>query len=342
MDDNVVNPDGEQHLRRRSLLAAAGVLGLTGGAVAVTRGAPAEAAAGVTKKVTIYAEALPGGQFGYGLTRGGATIPGPVLEMYEGDTLEITLVNTTTQRLSIHPHGVDYSTESDGAPFNNSFNAPGETRTYVWRSHEMTAAAGRRFMPGSAGYWHYHDHAMGTDHGTAGLIKGLYGALIVRRRGDILPDKQVTVVFNDLLINNKAAPDTPMFEASLGQRVEWIAIGHGNFFHTFHLHAHRWADNRTGMLEGPSDPSQVIDNKDLNPGSSFGFQVLAGEAVGPGAWMYHCHVQSHSDTGMAGIFLVRNADGTMPPGAQEAIDRFQGHQHTAAAAKTHQHGGTGS
>ncbi|TDO42153.1 multicopper oxidase [Paractinoplanes brasiliensis] len=352
-DDNVVRParrwswgrreaGGEavtaetpERLRRRSLLAAAGVLGLTGGAVTVattTRSQPASAAEGVTKRITIYAVALPGNQFGYGLTPETASIPGPVLEMYEGDTLEITLVNTTNQRLSIHPHGVDYSTESDGAPFNNSFNAPGETRKYVWRSHEMTAAAGRRFTPGSAGYWHYHDHAMGTDHGTAGLIKGLYGALVVRRRGDILPDKQFTVVFNDMQINNKAAPNTPMFEANLGQRVEWIAIGHGNFFHTFHLHAHRWADNRTGYLEGPSDPSPVVDNKDLNPGNSFGFQVVAGEAVGPGAWMYHCHVQSHSDTGMAGIFLVRNADGTMPPGAQEAIDRFNGHQHTAAAA----------
>ncbi|MBL7258078.1 multicopper oxidase domain-containing protein [Paractinoplanes lichenicola] len=337
-----------QQLRRRSLLAAAGVLGVTGGAVAVattTRSEPAQAAEGVTKRITIYAVALPGNQFGYGLTPDTATIPGPILEMYEGDTLEITLVNTTNQRLSIHPHGVDYSTESDGAPFNASFNAPGETRKYTWRSHEMTATTGRRFLPGSAGYWHYHDHAMGTDHGTAGLIKGLYGALIVRRRGDILPDKQFTVVFNDMQINNKVAPNTPMFEANLGQRVEWVAIGHGNFFHTFHLHAHRWADNRTGYLEGPSDPTHVVDNKDLNPGNSFGFQVIAGEAVGPGAWMYHCHVQSHSDTGMAGIFLVRNADGTMPPGAQEAIDRFNGHQHAAAAkasAQTHVHEGTGS
>ena len=239
MDDNV-DIEGRQHLRRRSLLAAAGALGLTGGTVALTRSQPARAAAGITKKITIYAEVLPGGLVGYGLTRGGATVPGPVLEMYEGDTLEITLVNTTTQRLSIHPHGVDYSTDSDGSPLHNSFNNPGETRTYVWRSHEMTAAAGRRFMPGSAGYWHYHDHAMGTDHGTGGVAKGLYGALIVRRRGDILPDKQFTVVFHDMTINNKMAPNTPMFEANLGERVEWLAIGHGNLFHTFHLHAHRW------------------------------------------------------------------------------------------------------
>ncbi len=53
--------------------------------------------------------------------------------------------------------------------------------------------------------------------------------------------------------------------------------------------------------------------------------MIAGDGVGPGAWMYHCHVQSHSETGMNGVFLVRNADGSMPEGAQEAIDRYRQH-----------------
>lgn len=320
-------------MSRRSVLAT-GALGATlpvAAAGSVLAGGPAPArAAGTVRRVTVHAEALPDGLYGYGLEPGAATVPGPVLEMYEGDTLEVTLVNSTDRRLSIHPHGVDYSTGSDGSPLNASFNGPGETRTYVWRSREMTPAAGRRFMPGSAGYWHYHDHAMGTDHGTGGLARGLYGGLIVRRRGDLLPERQFTVVFNDMMINNRVAPDVPMFEANLGQRVEWIAIGHGGTFHTFHLHAHRWADNRTGMLEGPNDPSPVIDTKDLNPGGSFGFQVLAGDGVGPGVWMYHCHVQFHSDGGMVGLFLVRNADGSMPAGAQEAIDRY--HRHATGAA----------
>jgi FtsP/CotA-like multicopper oxidase with cupredoxin domain len=325
----------DKPVSRRTILAgtAAGIAV----PAAVTVGAtPApmitRTAAGVTRRITMYAEPLPGGLFGYGLAPGQATIPGPLLEMWEGDTLEIDLVNNTGQRMSIHPHGVDYDVASDGSPLNDSYNDPGETRRYVWRSREMFVTSGRRFMPGSAGYWHYHDHAMGTDHGTGGILLGLYGGLIVRRRGDILPDKQFTVVFNDMTINNKVAPNTPMFEANLGERVEFVCIGHGGLPHTFHLHAHRWADNRTGMLEGLSDPSHVIDNKNLDPGSSFGFQVLAGEGVGPGVWMYHCHVQFHSDGGMVGLFLVRNPDGSMPAGAQEAIDRFHGHHHT------HSHG----
>ncbi|MGC7093632.1 multicopper oxidase domain-containing protein [Amycolatopsis lurida] len=321
-------------LSRRSMLATAAAGVLIPGMVAGAAAPHAAAAAGVTRKLTIYAEPLPGGQFGYGLEPGKASIPGPLLEIYEGDTLEIELVNNTDQRLSIHPHGVNYDTNSDGSPLNNSFNKPGETRTYIWRTRTQYKAANGFWMPGSAGYWQYHDHAMGTDHGTVGLQKGLYGGLIVRKRGDLLPSRQYTVVFNDMLINNKVAPDTPMFEANQGERVEWICIGHGIFPHTFHLHAHRWADTRTGMLNGENDHANVIDNKNLDPGASFGFQVIAGEGVGPGAWMYHCHVQNHSDMGMAGIFLVRNPDGSMPAGAQEAIDRFRNHDHSGHTAES--------
>jgi manganese oxidase len=293
------------------------------GASAATAVPPARSAE--TKRVTMYAEELPNDQVGYGLAPGMASVPGPVLEMWEGQTLEITLVNNTTQRLSIHPHGVDYSVDSDGSPLNDSFNEPGQTRTYTWRSRTPFRSAGGAWMPGSTGYWHYHDHAMGGSHGTEGIRRGLYGALVVRRRGDLLPDRQYTVVFNDMTINNLVAPETPLLEARLGERVEFICIGHGNMFHTFHLHAHRWVDNRTGMLEGPNDHSPSVDNKDLNPGSSFGFQVIAGEGVGPGAWMYHCHVQYHSEQGMSGIFLVRNEDGSVPAHAQAALERFHGH-----------------
>lgn len=319
---------------RRSMLAgaAAGVVapvtatvlgGGTASAAPRDRGKPGD---GQLRRVTVYAEELPSGLYGYGLQPGKATVPGPVLEIWEGDTLEIELVNNTDRRLSIHPHGVNYETTSDGSPLNDSFNEPGETRTYVWSTRAPSEGPGGFWLPGSAGYWHYHDHALGGEHGTEGIAKGLYGALVVRREGDLLPDRQFTVVFNDMTINNKVAPHVPVFEANLGERVEFIAIGHGNNFHTFHLHAHRWAENRTGYLQGPDDPSRVIDTRDLNPGDSFGFQVIAGDGVGPGAWMYHCHVQFHSDGGMAGVFLVRNADGSMPEGAQEALDRY--HQHS--------------
>ncbi|QNS08547.1 multicopper oxidase domain-containing protein [Streptomyces xanthii] len=271
-------------------------------------------AGGEVRRIKMYAEKLADGQLGYGFEKGKASIPGPLIELNEGDTLHIEFENLTDTDASLHVHGMDYEISSDGTRMNRSHVEPGGTRTYTWRTH----APGRRkdgtWRAGTAGYWHYHDHVVGTDHGTGGIRKGLYGPVIVRRKGDVLPDpgKTFAIVFNDMTINNKAAHEAPTFEATVGDRVEIVMITHGEYYHTFHLHGHRWADNRTGTLTGPDDPTQVLDNKICGPADSFGFQFIAGEGVGAGAWMYHCHVQSHSDMGMAGLFLVRKADGSIP------------------------------
>ncbi|AXG83006.1 multicopper oxidase domain-containing protein [Streptomyces paludis] len=269
-------------------------------------------AGGQVRRLRMFAETLPNGQLGYGFERGKASIPGPLIELNEGDTVHIEFENTTTIPVSLHVHGVDYDIANDGTRMSGSHVEPGATRTYTWRTHAPGPRADGTWQPGSAGYWHYHDHVVGTDHGTGGIRRGLYGGLVVRRKGDILPDKQFTIVFNDMTINNKPAAESPDFEATVGDRVEIIMITHGEFYHTFHMHGHRWADNRTGLLTGPDDPSRVIDNKITGPADSFGFQIIAGERGGAGAWMYHCHVQSHSDMGMAGLFLVARPDGTIP------------------------------
>ncbi|MDT0447350.1 multicopper oxidase domain-containing protein [Streptomyces johnsoniae] len=273
---------------------------------------PAAAPRAEVRRITMYAENLPNGQLGYGLAPGEAQIPGPLLEMYEGDTLQIDLVNNADVAVSLHVHGVDYTIDSDGTRMTNSIVEPGESRLYTWNSHAPGTREDGTAIAGSAGYWNYHDHVVGTDHGTGGLQKGLYGPLVVRRQDDIVPDHQFTVVFNDMTTNNRT--QAPNFTAKLGERCEFIVITHGELYHTFHVHGHRWADNRTGYLAGPDDTSQVIDNKICGPGDSFGFQVVAGENVGPGHWMYHCHVQSHSDMGMAGHFTVTRADGSVPGG----------------------------
>ncbi|MEU0371238.1 multicopper oxidase domain-containing protein [Streptomyces sp. NPDC006283] len=298
--------------------AATGVTSLSiasasNAAPAAAKGAPKTApAGGQVRHLKLYAEKMADGQMGYGLEKGKPTIPGPLIELAEGDTLHIEFENLMDVPVSLHPHGVDYDIANDGTRMSRSHVEPGATRTYTWRTHTPGNRSDGTWRPGSAGYWHYHDHVVGTDHGTGGIRKGLYGPLVVRRKGDILPDKQFTIVFNDMTINNRPAADPPEFRATVGDRVEVIMITHGEYYHTFHMHGHRWADNRTGLLAGADDVSRVIDNKITGPADSFGFQVIAGEHVGAGAWMYHCHVQSHSDMGMAGLFLVAKPDGTIP------------------------------
>jgi FtsP/CotA-like multicopper oxidase with cupredoxin domain len=309
-----------RRLFAKGAVAATGLTGAAALGTAVTATAREEEAAaartapagGQIRRTTLYIERLPDGRMGYGLAPGKASVPGPLIELNEGDTLHLEVHNTLDVDASLHVHGVDYEVSSDGTALSGSRVEPGGTRTYTWRTHAPGRRADGTWRAGSAGYWHYHDHAVGTDHGTGGVRAGLYGPLIVRRKGDPLPDRTCTVVFNDMNINNLPPHGGPDFEATVGERVEFVVVTHGDFYHTFHLHGHRWADNRTGLLTGPEDPSAVIDDKIVGPGDSFGFQVIAGEGVGAGAWMYHCHVQNHSDMGMAGLFLVRRPDGTIP------------------------------
>lgn len=277
-----------------------------------------------TDSMSLFAENLGNGKIGYGRTPGTARFPGPTIEMTEGECLEVNLVNDTNQRLSMHAHGVDYTVSSDGTPINKGCVAPGESRTYVFQAHLPATRADGTIDPGSAGTWHYHDHCLGTPHGTKGVASGLFGALIVRRAGDPLPDrKPFVVVMSGSQINLKSAPRTPVFKANMGERIEFAVIGHGEEFHTFHLHGHRWADNRTGNITSLTDDTQLIDNRTVGPADSFGFQVIAGEHVGPGAWMFHCHVQGHSDSGMSGILLVRTADGKVTKAGAAALKRWR-------------------
>lgn len=214
------------------------------------------------------------------------TVPGPTIEIYEGDKVELTLVNELDVPVSVHVHGVHYNIDSDGTRMTGSFAPPGGKYLYRW-----TAA------PGTAGYWHYHDHVVGPGmDGVRGIEQGLYGALIVRKPGDRLPDKTFVLVMQSVWFNNKRYPSTPLLEAKLGERVEFIVITHGSRFHTFHIHGHRWLDPGT---------NRIIDTFTQNAGESTGFQVVAGEGVGPGAWMYHCHVHDHLEDGMLGFFVVR-------------------------------------
>lgn len=268
------------------------------------------------RSLMLYAVQLPPSTEGsvrlaYGRTPTTASIPGPLIELTEGECLDITLHNDIpieTLRdlrkeyggtnlplaVSIHPHGVEYGRESDGTVTSDSYVLPGESRTFRWTADV-----------GTAGYWWYHDHVVGTEHGTGGQGAGLFGGLIVRRAGDPEPEVSTFVVAmgDGSTINLERYPNTPTFTARLGQRVEFLVLAWGSEFHSFHLHAHRWADNRTGILDLDQD-TRVVDNKVMGPGDSFGFQIIAGQDVGPNKWMYHCHVQVHSDSGMTGFFRV--------------------------------------
>ncbi len=99
-------------------------------------------------------------------------VPGPTLEIREGDKVIVHFKNNLPVPTTIHWHGVHIPVAADGSPFYPV--APGGTYDYVFTIKHGTAGT----------YW-YHPH---PDHQSGYQIaKGLFGAIIVRAADDPLP-----------------------------------------------------------------------------------------------------------------------------------------------------------
>jgi FtsP/CotA-like multicopper oxidase with cupredoxin domain len=99
-------------------------------------------------------------------------VPGPTLELREGDNVIVHFKNNLPAPTTIHWHGVHMPAAADGSPFYPV--APGGTYDYVFTIKHGTAGT----------YW-YHPH---PDHQSGYQIaKGLFGAIIVRAADDPLP-----------------------------------------------------------------------------------------------------------------------------------------------------------
>ena len=100
-----------------------------------------------------------------------ASLPGPLIEVFEGDTVEILFVNRLPQPSTIHWHGLPVPSEQDGNP--QDAVAPGAQRIYKFTLPE-----------GCAGTYWYHPHPHGFT--AEQVFRGLAGTFIVRAKDCLL------------------------------------------------------------------------------------------------------------------------------------------------------------
>lgn len=114
-----------------------------------------------------------------------AGILGPTLRAEVGDTIKIIFKNNATRPYSMHPHGVFYDKDSEGAPYDDGTSGadkeddavpPRKTHTYTWRVPER---AGPGPNDPSSIVWLYHSHTNELKDVESGLV----GAMIITRRG---------------------------------------------------------------------------------------------------------------------------------------------------------------
>ena len=126
---------------------------------------------------------------------------GPLVRAEVGDTIKIVFRNNAKFAAAVHPHGVFYNKDSEGANYNDGSKGAdkaddavpsGGTHTYTW---EVPERAGPTAHEGSSAFWMYHSH----NDEIRDVASGLIGPMIVTRKGMARPDGSPTDVDRELV-----------------------------------------------------------------------------------------------------------------------------------------------
>ncbi len=221
------------------------------------------------------------------------SIPGPTIEVQEGDRVRIHFTNNLPEPTTPHWHGLEVPQDQDGVPgIGQWLIMPGETYTYEFMLHQH-------------GTFFYHSHMPMQE------MMGMIGFFIVHPRNAIQPrvDKDFGLIlqgwailpnntvpntlameFNWLTLNGKAGPACTPLIVKHGERVRIRLVNLGMDHHPIHLHGNQFYVTGT---EGGRIPETA-----WYPGNTVIVGVAQArdiefEAKNIGDWMLHCHLPHH-------------------------------------------------
>jgi FtsP/CotA-like multicopper oxidase with cupredoxin domain len=259
------------------------------------------------------------------------TIPSPTLRATQGELLKVKVINNHDIAHSFHAHMTDYEMKHDGSPINviagvgvGSVIQPGDEWTYEYNVDTW-------------GTTFFHDHTSSEGLGIKDhILQGLYGAIIVEQdtpKTNI--DRDFVIVMSErghdvertapgpipyFIMNGMGVPGgeqalgkifeekgiegvaaqfnstMPVFKAKVGETVQFHTINLGDQIHSFHLHGLKMTS--TAVQQGTNIQGTTIP---LVQGTLETFVVTPDK---PAMWLFHCHVVSHADAGMIGLFIV--------------------------------------
>ena len=245
------------------------------------------------------------------------SVPGPTIEVIEGDRVRLNVENRLPEGFSMHWHGLEIPFEMDGMPgISQDLIPPGGRFTY-----EFTLRQNGTFF--------YHSHMAMQE------MMGLLGLFIIHPRRPhapqvdrdfglvlqewaILPNNTIpnslAMEFNWLTINGKAGPATTPMLVKLGERVRIRIVNLGMDHHPMHIHGHQFYVTGT---EGGRVRTTAVE-----PGNT----VLVGVAQArdvefvannPGDWHFHCHLPHHMMNQMASMVgpIMMSHSNMMRPGS---------------------------
>jgi FtsP/CotA-like multicopper oxidase with cupredoxin domain len=266
----------------------------------------------------VRTELIPGRAMdGWGFN---GSIPGPTIQVTQGDRVRLNVENRLPEPFSMHWHGLEIPNAMDGMPGISQEAIPPNGR-FVY---EFTLKQNGTFF--------YHSHmAMQEMMGLIGLFiihpRRAHTPQVDRDFGIILQEwallpnntipNSLAMEFNWLTMNGKSGPATTPLLAKRGERVRIRIVNLGMDHHPMHLHGHQFYT--TGTEAGRIRTTAVVPENTVLVGVAQA-RDIEFVADNPGDWHFHCHLPHHMMNQMASMVgpLMTTQANTPRPGTVEA------------------------
>ena len=295
--------------------------------------------------------------FAFAEAGGPVTIPGPLIRVPLGTTLQVTVHNTLDRPMRLR----GLQARESIAELDSLLLAPGAEQQISFRAD----------LPGTYYYWGRTEPIPALPVVGRGRDASLVGAFIVDPPdAPVRPDERILVITMwedtaaalgpksdraDLVlrrefvlpnqwllfgVNGRSWPNTERLAYTVGDTVRWRVINGANFPHPMHLHGFHFdvAARGTALLDTlyRADQHRTVVTEWMPRGTTMAMTWLPTR---PGNWLFHCHFvthiseytrlaapdsgpssghSSHAERGMAG--LVVGVQVAPQPGAPQSRD----------------------
>jgi FtsP/CotA-like multicopper oxidase with cupredoxin domain len=248
------------------------------------------------------------------------SVPGPTIQVNEGDRVRLVVENRLPEPFSMHWHGLEIPVEMDGMPgISQEAIPPDGSFAYEFTLHQN-------------GTFFYHSHmAMQEMMGLIGLFiihpRQAHAPRVDRDFGIVLQEwallpnntipNSLAMEFNWLTLNGKSGPATTPMLVKLGERVRIRLVNLGMDHHPMHIHGHQFYVTGTegGRIRTTAvEPANTVL---VGVAQARDIELVANNE---GDWHFHCHLPHHmmnQMTSMVGPLMMSHAN--IPrPGRMEA------------------------
>ncbi len=221
------------------------------------------------------------------------SIPGPTIEVNEGDRVRVIFENRLPEMTALHWHGLEAPMEMEGSVgLGQDPVAPGATYTHEFTMNQhgtlfYHSHFSMQEMMGMLGFLIVHPKTPYTPH-----VHRDFGLLI--QEFSILPNNTIpntmSMEFNWLTFNGKSGPSTTPMLVKQGERVRIRMVNLGMDHHPIHMHGNQFVI--TGTEGGRIPESQWHPQNTVLAGVGQAHNIEF-DAKYTGDWMVHCHMPHH-------------------------------------------------